>query len=419
MIKKRFLIFGMLAVMLLQTIACKKDTSSPGQTVTAPAQGLIEYSLIKTMSVEDINKINTVELTKFLTDTSNPASNYLGRMSAAKNAVKLYRVTYYSTIPEQNRPTKATGLIAIPVTADTVMPMISYQHGTVFEKMTVPSEPKEAEEIEFMISQFASQGYILIAADYYGLGSISSEPNSYFVRYSTEQACLDLYKAAQEVLKKEQLKVSKFFINGWSQGAYNTMLFLRRLEQENITVNAAFTAAAPVDPQLFITRGLFNPRPIDAFYFAAGLSNMMYAIENYNGMSGLTKAYINPAYYDKTKAFFDFKLSTPEFFMQVPTQIDSVFTAQFFDDARKGAGPFWQKLAASEAYKWYSKTPIRAYYGLKDEAVPEYIATLAYEYMKKLGKQDITTHNAGSNADHRSTYIESVIDAKPWIDSFK
>ena len=398
--------------------ACKKD-ELPAVEVVVNAGDLISYELIDSIGVSEIDEIRTKTLTTFLSDANIQADQYVNRFSLPKNGVKLYRVKYQSIITELgNKPTIATGLIAIPVTTSSEMPMISYQHGTVFYKAMVPSEYIYSDETKFMVQQFASQGYILIAADYFGLGSTSTEANTYFVRYSTEQACLDLYKAAQKIIEAQNIKMSKFFVNGWSQGAYNTMLFLRRLEKENIPVKAAFTAAAPLDPQLFVTRGLFNPRPFDAVYTVPALCNVMFSVEKYNNLEGVTKKYIKPDYYQKARDFYEFKLDYFAFMASVPKQLDSVFTDDFFKEGKSVNTPFWKILASSEAYRWLSPTPLRAYYGLKDEAVPEYISTLAVDYMKTLGKTNAASFNAGANADHRNTYIESLVDAKTWIDAF-
>lgn len=397
-------------------ISCDKNEDS----FTDVSGNLISYELIKTLDENDINEIRTLRLQEFLFDASIPYSDFAGKLDSSKYRVKLYRVKYKSFIPEMNnKQTEATGLVAIPDVTVGALPIISYQHGTVFVKSWVPSIPMESYETMFMISQFASQGYILFAADYFGLGNASKEPNSYFVRKSTEQACLDMYKAGLEVIEKLGYTKSMFFVNGWSQGAYNTMLFLRRLERERIPVEAAFTAAAPVDPLLFVTRGLFNPRSFDAEYTVAALCNLLFSIEEYNKLEGITKSYINSDYYNDAKLFYEFKISYDTFKSKVPIKLDEAFTPLFFSDAKNADNKFWQILSSSEAYRWLSPTPLRAYYGLKDEAVPEYIATLAVDYMKTLGKQNAESYNAGNEADHRATYIQSLIDAKPWIDSFK
>lgn len=403
---------GMMALL----ISCSKKEAVVSDNSTAT---LISYTLIDSLSTSQLNDINTKVLTGFLQTATIKSDAYINRMAKPIYPVKLYRVTYQSAIPEFGRPATATGLIAIPVVPNQQLPLISYQHGTVFDKRMVPSVPSMSYETQFMISQFASQGYVLIGADYFGLGENTTEPNSYFVRNSTEQACLDMYYAALQILEKEKISKTKFFVSGWSQGAYNTMLFLRRLEIERIRVDAAFTAAAPVDPLFFVTRGLFNPRPIDADYTPAALCNLMLSVETYNRLEGLSKQYINPKYYQYARDFYDFKIDYSRFDSLVPKKLNEVFTQAFFDDAKQANTPFWKILNNSEAYKWLSVTPFTAYYGMMDEAVPETIAAYAVEYMRKLGKQDAYQVNAGANADHRDTYIESLISAKPWIDSFR
>ncbi len=113
--------------------------------------------------IDRLNRILQVDTPKF----SGIAETY----SPARNAVRLYRVTYRSTIPERgNRPTVASGLLAVPDTTQTSFPMVSYQHGTVYGKQEVPSFPDQSPETQLMIAQFAGQGYVLIGADYFGIG---------------------------------------------------------------------------------------------------------------------------------------------------------------------------------------------------------------------------------------------------------
>ena len=72
----------------------------------------------------------------------------------------------------------------------------------------------------------------------------------------------------------------------------------------------------------------------------------------------------------------------------------------------------------AEAYRFVSKTPLRAYYGMKDEAVPDYLARFAVDYQSLLGKKNGEAINAGDDADHRATYVYAVINVLPWFDGF-
>jgi hypothetical protein len=58
------------------------------------------------------------------------------------------------------------------------------------------------------------------------------------------------------------------------------------------------------------------------------------------------------------------------------------------------------------------------YYGESDEVVPVYIARLPEGFHQLFGSGSTHTVSAGAKADHRATYIYSVIEAKPWFDGF-
>ena len=166
-----------------------------------------------------------------MTNGTMKASDFRDSLAKPQQGVKLYKVAYSSIIPEKNDSVvTAYGLIAIPQNVQPNAPIVSYQHGTIFDRSWTPSNPAGSMETQLMISQFASQGYIVIAADYFGTSKESTLPNSYFVAQSTAQACLDMYRASLQVLKKENINPGKLFINGWSQGGYSTLAFLRYLD---------------------------------------------------------------------------------------------------------------------------------------------------------------------------------------------
>jgi hypothetical protein len=85
----------------------------------------MQYEFLDRWDVDRLNRILQVDTPKF----AGVSATY----SPARNAVRLYRVTYSSVVPERgNKPIVATGLIAIPETTGTNFPMVSYQHGTVY-----------------------------------------------------------------------------------------------------------------------------------------------------------------------------------------------------------------------------------------------------------------------------------------------
>jgi hypothetical protein len=58
----------------------------------------------------------------------------------ANNGVDLYRITDTTRIPGSNREEIVSGLLAIPqLDPDRALPMVSWQHGTIFEPGEAPS----------------------------------------------------------------------------------------------------------------------------------------------------------------------------------------------------------------------------------------------------------------------------------------
>jgi hypothetical protein len=321
-------------------------------------------------------------------------------------------------IPElDNKPTELTGLVAIPSTLATGKPMVSYQHGTVFGKTEVPSNIDKSFETKFMVAQFAGQGYIVIGADYHGLGD-SPLPNSYYMRRSTEQACMDMYKAAQEFLSKKQIKIEHFFTLGWSQGGWNNLLFLRQLEKANIPVTASVCSSSPTDINTFFFHAALNPRPIDAISLPAAISSIMFAFEHYHGMKGLPAKAIRPQFYQAAKDFYEFKIGFNEYLEKSTGSVHEMLNPEFLEEVKRGDSEFTKALNESEAYRWLSSTPLRNYYGMNDEAVPPFLGKLSVDYQTMIGKKNGEAINSGEKADHRAVYAFSVMDAMPWFNSF-
>jgi hypothetical protein len=69
----------------------------------------MSYVFIGRWDVDRLNQVLTVDTPKFF--------GVRVTYTPARNAVNLYRVTYASVIPERsNKPTAATGLLAVPDT---------------------------------------------------------------------------------------------------------------------------------------------------------------------------------------------------------------------------------------------------------------------------------------------------------------
>lgn len=387
-------------------------TSVQGKTISSstPVQlsQQVQYEWLGRWDERRLNHILTVEIPKFTGLTQN--------YTPARNAVNLYRITYASVIPERgNKPVTATGLIAIPDTKDTTLPMVSYQHGTVYGKRQVPSFPEQSDETRLMIAQFAGQGYIVIGADYFGMG-LSTEPEGYMVKQSHQQATYDMLIASQSVLQHLQRRSSKLFLSGWSQGGFVTMAMLEKLESVGFDVQATATASAPVDVLLTLNGVMQFPRKIDAPWMTTTVILSAFAFENYYGIPGLARSVINDDAYEASRKAYT---REPMNEADVPLDMKKLVRPAYFD-AKFFAESAYGRLLSSHAhaYRWVVQTPVRNYYGEADEAISVGVGQLAMRYQQAMGNGNPKVEAVSTGATtHRGTFAAAVPQWKQWFDA--
>ncbi len=379
---------------------------------SAQAAGAVEvssgvsYELIGRWDADRLNRILKTEMPEF--------AQLKVHYTPARNAVRLYRVTYQSAIPERaNRPITATGLVAVPDTAGTAFPVVSYQHGTVYGKDEVPSIPEKSPETQLMLAQFAGQGYIVIGADYFGMGT-SPEPEGYLVKASHQQATYDMLRASKAVLRDLKLRPTKLFLAGWSQGGFVTMAFLEKLEQIGVPVQAAAIASAPPDLYAALRGALYFPRAIDAPWLGTMFVMTAFSFEHYYGVPGLAHSVINDQYYDMARRAY---LREPFDVAKFPTDLHKLIRKEYFNPTFLAESTYGRLLARTQAYRWVIRTPVRNYYGEKDEAISIGVARMAMDYQRAMGAgNDKVVAISTGDTTHRGTYAKAVPDWKRWFD---
>lgn len=394
-----------LFVALLLVIALTPLRSPAQENKLVHVTSGVQYEFLERWDADRLNQILEVETPKFAAIPT--------KYSPARNAVRLYRVTYSSVIPERgNKPTVASGLLAIPDTTDTTFSMVSYQHGTVYGKQEVPSFSGQSSETQLMIAQFAGQGYVLVGADYFGMG-VSEEPEGYMVKGSHQQACYDLLIASRAVLDHMKLRYTSLFLGGWSQGGFVTMALLEKLESAGLPVKAAATASAPVDVSVALNGFLNFPRKIDAPWVTTLFILSSFAFENYYGVPGLARSVINDDYYETARKAYE---KQPVSAADIPTDLHKLVRADYFDPEFFAASTYGKLVAAAQAYRWVIKTPVHNFYGETDEVISSGLGQLAMTYQNAIGNQRVEAISTGPTT-HRGTFALAVPQWKTWFDT--
>jgi pimeloyl-ACP methyl ester carboxylesterase len=369
----------------------------------------VRYELIARWDVARLNAILTQDMPKF----SGLNISY----TPARNAVNLYRVTYNSVVPERgNKPIVATGLLALPDAPAAQLPLVSYQHGTVYGKDEVPSNPDKSPETAVMIAQFAGQGYALIGADYFGMGA-STEPEGYMVKGSHQQATYDMLLAGRAAMAQMKLQDNKLFLSGWSQGGFVTMAFLEKLEKSGVPVDGAVTASAPVDVFAALSGFINFPRKNDAAWTNSLFVLSAFAFENYYGVPGLARALFAPEYYEVARNAYMREPLNPA---DIPTDLRKLLRAEYFTPNYFAASAYGRLVADTHAYRWVIATPTRNYFGETDEAISVGIGQLAATYQHAIGAGNAKVQAVSTGpTSHRGTFATAIPEWKKWFDGMR
>ena len=139
--------------------------------------------------------------------------------------VALYKVDYETISPLGGR-TQASGALALPLNSGQLLPLVSYQHGTITLTNDAPSSMDLTGEVTVGIG-FASTGYAAAVPDYLGLGD-SPGLHPYHHANSEATACVDMLRAVRTFCATNGFALTNLlFLCGYSEGGHATMALLR------------------------------------------------------------------------------------------------------------------------------------------------------------------------------------------------
>jgi len=418
------------------------------------------FTHLRRFTVDELNQILDKERLDFLRhdevnlfnskgDLVLPAGYQLPAAARASNDVDVYTVTYDTTLPERNnQPARVSGLLALPTQAKPRrLPLMAYQHGTVYNTYAVPSNAfqtktpspyehrDESWETRYMVALFAGNGYGVMAADLVAMGSDSGRnPEGYLIRDVSAQANVDLYKEVIRHLAGKGIKPTSLFLGGWSQGGINTTGFLQKLEGQGVQVRAAFTASAPNDPLAAMNAFLFHPLTSDTKYFVPLLAQTLFSCEAYGGPEGLAKDTLEPQFYAGMKSIDARSYGNPPGDLKALQRLLDGWQAverrnflkpQFRDPAAFATSAYGRCLSRNQAYRQEFKTDLRMYYGSIDPIIRPTIGRLAADYQRAaiatpeataIGKIVAVPVEGGT---HRLTFITGSTAEKAWMDQLR
>ncbi len=186
------------------------------------------------------------------TSPTDPWQSFWDTVTAYfKYHVSAYKITYYTESASEGM-IPVSGLLVMPwklCGGPVNVPMLSLQHPTQVERKYSPSNIKILDpELTVPVAlAIASTGYIVVAADYPGMGV---DPGVHpYCQESIALSVIDMIRAGRDAKKLAWMHTNwdnQLFLLGYSEGGYVTMVTARELQNEHAD-EFTVTAVAPLD----------------------------------------------------------------------------------------------------------------------------------------------------------------------------
>ncbi|MCF7803437.1 MAG: lipase family protein [Candidatus Marinimicrobia bacterium] len=329
--------------------------------------------------------------------------------------VSVYRIVYY-TVDLAGDIVEASGALMLPAEANT-SPMLSIQHGTVFEQTSVASEGAFMAAEGMLGVAFASSNYVTILPDYLGYG-ISDMMHPYVHAKGNANVVIDMLQAVKSWCAENNVNLNdQIFLGGYSEGGYVTMAAQRLIEAEyntELPLTAVAPAAGPFDLSGFVVdviNGMDYPEPVLAGFLLTAYDE----IYNWNLLDEIFVA----AFADQMPTLFDGSKSGNDLRNILPDSIGGLIRHQFVEGYRAGDFPEVESaFAENTLLDWSPQTPIHLFHGNADNVVTVQNSLRAYDSLsaKTSATIDITTYEG---LGHQAAAEHVYYDIALWFESFR
>ena len=284
-------------------------------------------------------------------------------------AVNSYRLEYL-TSDAQGQPVLASGLVSVPVKAQgAASPVLSYQHGTMFQNAEAPSNHAVPSEIAVIL---ASLGYIVVAPDFVGYGASAGTPHPYLLAAPSAAVTVDFLTAAGTWRRKAGVSDNaQLFMTGYSEGAYVTMAAHRAMQAGSngnlAPLRVVVTGAGPYNVQVT---------------FDALLARVRQQVP-------LLGALIDPGFLRFLGSGIRAQVRNELLKLLLPADTDVVFDVRAIDYYL--ADDVQAIAQLSNVYDWKPNLPVRLFHGRDDQTVPYASSLSTLQAMQKNGAGDLVS----------------------------
>ena len=332
--------------------------------------------------------------------------------SKVKYNVNVYKIVYKTLF--EGDSIRVSGLVATPVPTQSKdkFPMLSFQHGTLFQKSDAPTE--NGSESKYM-AYLASIGMVVVIPDYIGFGESANLLHPYMNNEYTVNAVLDMIRASKEFIQVEDpCNINDdLFLFGYSQGGSATVGSLAAIEtnaaNSDLTVKAASSGGGAYDLVKFrewIMQQQLYEKP----------SYIAYILESYSQYSNVDIDYslvFNNDFVD-IPGSIDGEVSESEIDQDFNTHyVDELFNDDFENDSIfENADAYASLKQAFEDNKisaWPISAALYLYAGNKDVWVPGEQSIRLFQDFQQEGVGSKVKLTQLPDMNHTSAFVPTLI----------
>lgn len=309
----------------------------------------------------------------------------------------LYKITYKTPAPD-GQLTIASGLVIAPIISIGTTGIVSYQHGTRFNRDDVPS--KRVSKNYTNAAVFANHGgYFTVMPDYLGLGDNALTPHPYMHDETLANSSVDMLWAAKELAALLNYPLNEqLYLTGYSEGGFSTLVMFELLstQYKELPITGVALGSAPYDWEETINFIVNNPGP----HASAYLAYFFYALQTYRQYwPDLGQIFIAP-YDTMIPALFDGYHSEQEIVNALPYNPVHIFQPQFIKAILKQTERHAEQLKHDFNHYYFSPTaPLLIVSSKGDRELPYHGAEIAYQQFSKRG-QDVFLKSVSDEMDH-------------------
>lgn len=330
---------------------------------------------------------------------------------------RIFEITY-QTPGVDGTMLDASGIVLVPPSGNGPFPLLSAQHGTIFDRHVAPTYLDSCPEAQAWLMEVAAKGYVVVMADYIGLGKTGTTLHPYFHTQTEATATRDMIRAARDFCKEQGILLNeKLFLVGYSQGGHVTASLQRLLEQEHadeFPITASAIMAAPLDLTMLFQHHINTPMAI-----SSAVTSLM--TNTFNWIYTITpdlNTILQQPFDSLVPVLLDFNHPETTVIQTLNNPPVNIFQPQFLAEAAAGTHPFNTALDTNQVFNWSPQAPTILVYSMADEVVPFAIGEKAYARMSELGGH-VDTISTGNIYNHADGFLPALMKAKEWFDTFK